>query len=301
MTEHLLRYQQRFHQFAKANLPENPAHFGKLYDAVHYSFFAAGGKRLRPALVYATAESLGIELSKVDALALAIECIHTYSLIHDDLPAMDDDDLRRGQPACHKQFDEATAILAGDALNTFAFEILSRPVANLSTTQQLKHIQLLSQCAGMDGMVGGQDTDLQCENQPNAITLPTLSHLHTQKTAKLIEACLLGAYLSAEQICSQKADILSDVALSLGLFYQIQDDILDVTQSSDVLGKPGGSDADNAKATYVSLLGLTAAQSEAERLEKHIIAQLQQFFAPKTDYQTTPLATIIEVIKQRQH
>ncbi|PID65922.1 MAG: geranyl transferase [Gammaproteobacteria bacterium] len=300
MTACLPDYQQRFNAFARQQLPHNRQHIGRLYEAVHYSFFAVGGKRLRPALVYAMADSLGIALAQVDYLALAIEAIHTYSLIHDDLPAMDDDDLRRGQPACHKKFDEATAILAGDALNTLAFAILSREQNTIKPEQQLQQIQLLANCAGIDGMVGGQDTDLSCENTPKTITLPVLNRLHQQKTAKLIEACLLGVYLCAESVNVKKYQMLSDAALSLGLFYQIQDDILDVTQSSAILGKPSGSDVSNAKATYVSLLGLEKAKTHAKQLKTEIIQRLQQFFAPDKNYQDTPLASIMTVIMQRQ-
>ncbi len=299
MSDFLSNYQQRFQTIANNYLPKNEQHIGHLYDAVHYSFFAVGGKRLRPALIYAMADSLGVALEKADNLALAIESIHTYSLIHDDLPAMDDDDLRRGQPSCHKQFNEPTAILAGDALNTFAFEILSKN-EQLAPEKALQQIQLVANCAGFGGMVSGQDTDLYCENKSDIVTLAILSKLHQQKTAKLIQACLLGAYLCTENFNDEKYQLLTEIALSLGLFYQIQDDILDVTQSSEVLGKPSGSDTDNAKATYVSLLGLEKAQSEAERLKTQIIQQLQDFFSPDKNYQDTPLSVIIDVIIGRE-
>lgn len=298
MSDFLSNYQQRFQTVANNYLPKNEQHIGHLYDAVHYSFFAVGGKRLRPALIYAMAESLGIALEKVDNLALAIESIHTYSLIHDDLPAMDDDDLRRGQPSCHKQFDEATAILAGDALNTFAFEILSKN-NKITDKKVLQQIQLVSECAR--AMVAGQDTDLYCEHQLDSVSLPILSQLHQQKTAKLIQACLLGAYLCTDSLVDEKYQLLAEIALSLGLFYQIQDDILDVTQSSEVLGKPSGSDTDNDKATYVSLLGLDKATAEAERLKTELIKQLQAFFSPDKNYQDTPLSVIIDVIIGREY
>ncbi len=300
MTAYLSQYQTRFHQFAQQNLPQNAQHIGQVYDAIHYSFFAVGGKRIRPALVYAMADSLNIALEKVDNLALAIESIHTYSLIHDDLPAMDNDDLRRGQPACHKQFDDATAILAGDALNTFAFEMLSQN-QHIPPEKQLQQTHLVAQCAGIAGMVGGQDTDLHCENHSDSVTLPILTQLHQQKTAKLIQACLLGSYLCTDTVSDDNYRLLAEIALSLGLFYQIQDDILDVTQSSEVLGKPSGSDTDNAKTTYVSLLGLEKAKAEAERLKEQINQQLQKFFAPEKSYQDTPLSAIINVIMARKY
>ncbi len=300
MSDYLSNYQQHFQTVASKCLPKNEQHIGHLYDAVHYSFFAVGGKRLRPALIYAMAESLDIDLNKVDNLALAIESIHTYSLIHDDLPAMDNDDLRRGQPSCHKQFDEATAILAGDALNTFAFEILSQN-KQLAPEKILQQIQLVAECAGFGGMVAGQDTDLYCENKSDIVRLPILSQLHQQKTAKLIQACLLGAYLCTDSLNNDKYQLLSDIALSLGLFYQIQDDILDITQSSEVLGKPSGSDTNNAKVTYVSLLGLEKAKIEADKLKAEIIEQLQDFFSPDKDYQETPLSAIIDIIIGREY
>ncbi len=295
----LSRYQKRFAQVYPQFLPCNDSHIGEVYQALHYSF-SAGGKRLRPALVYALADSLGIDLAAVDAVAMAVECIHTYSLIHDDLPAMDDDDLRRGKPACHKQFSEATAILAGDALNTLAFEILAADTHS-TPAKRLRQIQALAAGAGINGMVGGQDTDLACEKHRRDIDMAVLCDLHRRKTAKLIEACLLMAYFAADTVTTKKTTLLSNAALSLGLFYQIQDDILDVTQSSAVLGKPADSDIDNHKATYVSLLGLNQAQQTAKATAERLATELQTFFAPDDDYQHTQLAAIITRIVTRQH
>ncbi|PID64156.1 MAG: hypothetical protein CR974_00055 [Gammaproteobacteria bacterium] len=299
MSDYLSRYQDRFQRIYPDYLPYNDEHIGDVYRAVHYSF-AAGGKRLRPALVYALADSLGIALSSVDALAVAIECIHTYSLIHDDLPDMDNDDFRRGKPACHKQFNPATAILAGDALNTLAFDILASNTS-LSADKRLQQIRQLAQAAGIDGMVGGQDTDMTCENAKRPIELATLTTLHQRKTAKLIEACLLMTYTAGEHVDNDKTTQLSQAALSLGLLYQIQDDILDVTQSSDILGKPAASDLDNAKTTYVSLLGLADAQQAAQRTASDMQQALSDFFTPHCDYQETSLATIVQQIISRQH
>lgn len=299
MKSDLPRYQHRFESYAKQHLPHNKQHIGKVYEALHYSFFAAGSKRLRPLLVYAMADSLGIASEQVDDLALAIECIHTYSLIHDDLPAMDDDDLRRGQPACHKQFNEATAILAGDALNTFAFEHLAQTDLQKNSNKKLQQIQLLAGCAGIAGMVGGQDTDLNCEKQKYQADLPILTQLYQQKTAKLFEACLLGGYLLSDCYDTQKAKHLSQAALSLGLLYQIQDDILDVTQSSEVLGKPSGSDHTQGKATYVSLLGLSDAKQAAKVATDTIYQQLSLFFSPKPLITNSTLEQLIKLISKR--
>lgn len=299
MNDFLTAYRQRFEQIYPKYLPTNTDHIGSVYDAIHYSF-EAGGKRLRPALVYALADSLCIPLEQVDAVAIAVEAIHTYSLIHDDLPDMDDDHLRRGKPSCHKQFDPATAILAGDALNTLAFEILAKD-NKIAAEKRLRQIAQLAHGAGIDGMVGGQDTDLTCENLENPIDLTTLSNLHQRKTAKLIEACLLMTYFSIDTMSAEKAELLSKAALSLGLLYQIQDDVLDVTKSSKELGKPASSDILNHKSTYVSLLGLEGAVQAASETAKQIEQQLSTFFAPQSDYHKTSLAMIIEKIIQRNH
>lgn len=302
MTDQLLAYQTRFNDYANQHLPRKKDHRGQVYEAVHYAF-SAGGKRLRPALVYAMAESLRLPLKAVDHLALAVECIHTYSLIHDDLPAMDDDDLRRGQPACHKKFNEGTAILAGDALNTLAFEILAT-AKNLSDSIKIKQIQCLSSCAGLAGMVGGQDTDLYCENTQTKITPQALSQLHQHKTARLIEASLTLPSLMSQAINRDKQNQLRSAALGLGLVYQIQDDILDATQPSEVLGKPSGSDVNNHKATYVTLLGLAAAQQAAKAQAIQVEEKLTLFFnGPAFDspYHTTPLAQIIAHILVRKY
>lgn len=300
MTDRLSHYQQRFNATVATDLPLNPDHVGDVYDAVFYAF-KVGGKRLRPALTYAMAESLGLPLDSVDDAALAVECIHTYSLIHDDLPAMDDDDLRRGQPACHKKFGEGTAILAGDALNTYAFELLARPNNHVSAEIKIRQISLLAQCAGIDGMVGGQDTDLFCENAKTPIALDVLQNLHQRKTAKLIEAALVLPYLQAPDTTLDKQQLLSSAAISLGLFYQIQDDILDTTQSSEVLGKPSGSDSASNKSTYVALLGIDEAKRTADHVAEQAIALLTTFFAPEKNYSDTPLAEIIDKILVRKY
>ena len=226
----------------------------------------AGGKRMRPLLAYATGHALGAPLEHVDHAACAVELIHAYSLIHDDLPAMDDDDLRRGQPTVHVAFDEATAILAGDALQTLAFQQLAE--APLSADIRIHMVTELARAAGAVGMCGGQSVDLDATGQ--RLALDPLQQMHAMKTGALIRAAVgMGA------ICA-KADPapltgLRRFADALGLAFQIRDDILDVEASSETLGKTAGKDADADKATYVSLLGLDGARSalDAEYQRMH--------------------------------
>lgn len=290
----LSQYQQRFQSIIHTYLPTHEHHLGQLFEAVHYAF-NIGGKRLRPALCYAVAESFGIALNKVDVLAFALECIHTYSLIHDDLPAMDNDNLRRGHPACHIQFDEATAILAGDGLQSLAFSVLAND-AEESSDIRLKQIKTLAEASGVFGMVGGQDTDMFAETQQYAVTLEELQALHQQKTGQLIKAAMLMPYLSSDCYCVEKAQKLSELAEAVGLYYQIQDDILDVTQSSEQLGKPSGSDINNGKTTYVSLLGVDKAKQTLMQLERQMNTQLGELAIANS-----PLAAVLEMIFKRNN
>lgn len=237
-----------------------------------------GGKRLRPALVYATADILGHGegLEPLDPWAAAIECIHTYSLIHDDLPAMDDDSLRRGQPTCHKQFDEATAILAGDGLLTLAFEILADPQWALPVDRRMESIHLLSLAAGRRGMVGGQMLDLTHEGKSRDAL--ALSQLHLAKTGAMLKvcctgtACLLGA-------SSDVRATLDQFGAHLGLGFQIADDILDETQSSQTLGKTAGKDRAADKLTYVKQWGLAGAKEKAQETLQLALRALDQLGA----------------------
>lgn len=295
----LTDYQQRFQRIYPDYLPQNPNHIGDVFSAIHYSF-AAGGKRLRPALIYALCDSLQIDRQQADYLAVAVECIHTYSLIHDDLPDMDDDDLRRGKPACHKQFNNGVAILAGDALNTYAFEVLAThaQTANIGLLQ----VKTLAKAAGIFGMVAGQDSDLWLSNSKQldkiAFNEQHLMTLHQQKTGALIQAALLMTYQLAEHYTPEKADILAQAARLLGLLYQIQDDILDVTQASEVLGKPNGSDLAKHKKTYVSLLGLEQAMAKRDETAALLNAKLNAFF---DDYATSAFAQLIDYIVVRDY
>ncbi|MHA7880347.1 MAG: polyprenyl synthetase family protein [Saccharospirillum sp.] len=237
------------------------AQSSRLCAAMRYSLFA-GGKRLRPVLVRAAAETTGAEPELWLYPAAALEMIHTYSLIHDDLPAMDDDDLRRGQPTSHRQFDEATAILAGDALQSLAFEHLAQMPAELPAEVRLQMVQVLAEKAGQAGMVGGQMLDLQAEQK--AVDQQALAHIHALKTGALIEAALrLGALCG--QVAEPVPSALARYGRLLGLAFQITDDILDVTANTETLGKPQGSDQASNKSTYVRLLGLDGARQAARQ------------------------------------
>ena len=238
----------------------------RIHQAMAYSL-NAGGKRIRPLLVRATCEALGGNPDQALPAACAVELIHTYSLIHDDLPAMDNDDLRRGLPTCHKAFDEATAILAGDAMLTLAFEVLADrtllPNAQLSADICLQQSQVLARAAGARGMIEGQNLDIQGTGK--SLTLVQLEALHRHKTGALIQAsCALGGLAAGATLAQQMA--LREFATAIGLAFQVQDDILDVTTDSETLGKAQGADIAMGKNTYVSLLGLEAARREAMRL-----------------------------------
>lgn len=245
----------------------------RLSAAMRYSVLN-NGKRLRPLLVYAVGEALQTPIAKLNAAAVSVELIHCYSLIHDDLPAMDDDDLRRGLPSCHKAFDEATAILAGDALQALAFEVLCDPELNpVPTEQRLAMIQALARASGAAGMVLGQALDLASENQD--IGLSELITLHRHKTGALFNACVELGFLASSHTIDQKLhQQLQDFGKNLGLAFQIQDDILDVTSDTATLGKPAGSDQKLNKATFPSLLGLETAQSQADHYLQQAIESI---------------------------
>lgn len=240
----------------------------KVKEAMRYSLIAPG-KRVRPNLLYEVVKGYGLLESVADEFACAIEMIHTYSLIHDDLPAMDNDDLRRGRLTCHKQFDEATAILAGDGLLTYAFDVASSSTADPSIV--VKCIQVLAQCAGSNGMVLGQDLDM---NESNTSDWDYVRKVHKYKTGCLLSAPLMmGALLAGKN--DETVRQWHEIGISLGLAFQIQDDILDVTGNQEVLGKPVGSDAKNEKATYVTYEGLKKAQEDVKRYSKHAVNLLE--------------------------
>ncbi len=242
----------------------------KLPQAIKYSTLA-GGKRFRPILVYLVAKLFNTNLSKVDSLACAIEFIHIYSLIHDDLPAMDDDDIRHNKPSCHIAYGEAMAILAGDALQTMAFDIIIKD-NNLSAKQRLAILSKLSEHSGCNGMVAGQDLDLNYDTnienrqdlfQPNGVDVDInyLAQMYKYKTASLIRCAVAMGVISSNNYDDKLSANLDNFAIYLGLAYQIQDDVLDITTSGKLLGKTQYSDINNNKTTYPSLLGLDKAKS----------------------------------------
>ena len=263
-------YQQRVNNVIEQHLDVLPDHAPKLKQAMKYCSLL-GGKRIRPFLVYSVGKMLGVDLAKLDACAAAIECIHAYSLVHDDLPAMDDDELRRGQPTVHIAFDEATAILVGDALQSLAFEMLSDDQSGLEPLKQLEMLKVLSKAAGYSGMCGGQAIDLASTNQQ--IDLQQLTQLHALKTGALI-SCAVELALIASNADEQHKNALRIFAKNIGLAFQVQDDILDITSTTEELGKPQGSDTEANKSTFPSLLGLEKAKQTAEQLINDALSEL---------------------------
>ncbi len=243
-------------------MPREGAHPARLVSAMRYSLFA-GGKRIRPILTLAAAEAAGGRMEDGFVPGCAVELVHTYSLIHDDLPSMDDDDFRRGNPTCHKAFDEGTAILAGDALLTMAFDLLSTGEMNVSEHVRLRMVQELSRAAGWRGMVGGQQVDMDSEGtQPE---LPVVEYIHTHKTGAMIRCSVILGGLAAGA-GGEVLQALIAYGEKVGLAFQVVDDILDVTVSTEQMGKDQGSDAARGKITYPAIFGLEGARERAFEL-----------------------------------
>ena len=263
----------------------------KLQEAMIHAC-ADGGKRIRPLLAYASALAVGGSVEQADAAATAVELIHCYSLVHDDLPAMDDDDLRRGKPTVHKAFDEATAILVGDALQALAFELLCADCVGVSSEQRIDMIACLASAAGARGMVGGQALDFQAVGE--AQSLEQLEKMHSLKTGALIRAAVRLGALSHDRCSAEALASLDDYAAKLGLAFQVRDDILDEISDTATLGKPQGSDSEANKPTYLSLLGLDAARTKAEELAGEAIKALENF-----DEKAEPLRRLADYIVER--
>lgn len=273
--QYLATSQQRVEAALERWLPAATAFPQRLHEAMRYSALAPG-KRLRPVLVYATGSALAVPAAALDGVACAVELIHSYSLIHDDLPAMDNDDLRRGRPTCHRQFDEATAILAGDALQPLAFEIICTDQdLHVGAERRLAMLQTLANASGSRGMAGGQALDLDATGK--SLSLPELENLHIHKTGALIRACSRLAALAAEDATDAACAAVDRYAKLIGLAFQIRDDVLDVEGTADTLGKTQGKDAAQSKTTYPVLLTLSGAQDKAEELVAEALRALAAF------------------------
>jgi len=263
--------QQRVEQALVGILGTADAAAARLHAAMSYSVLN-GGKRLRPLLVYVTGEALGANPTDLDAPAAAVELIHAYSLIHDDLPAMDDDDLRRGMPTCHKAFDEGTAILAGDALQALAFGALTTLGNGLPDATRVRMLSVLAGAIGTGGMAGGQAMDLEAAGRP--IDAARIEQMHRLKTGALIRASVELGALAAPGVDALRHTALRHYGEEIGLAFQIQDDILDVTGDTAVLGKRAGADAAHGKPNYPSIFGLERARQLAREHRDHALAAL---------------------------
>jgi geranylgeranyl pyrophosphate synthase len=273
MIENILNpFQARINSNLEKFLPPEDREPCSLSKAMRYSVLAPG-KRLRPILTYLTGQVFGTPLAVLDLPAAAVELIHTYSLIHDDLPAMDDDDLRRGRPTCHKQFGEATAILAGDALQALAIEVLLKNCEiSISNDSRLEMLRVLITASGSEGMVAGQALDLAAVGR--ALTIEELETIHQHKTGDLISASVVLGYLASGKKNSRVLEQLKRYAMCIGLAFQVQDDILDIEGTTEEIGKPQGSDEALSKPTYPNVLGMAKAKEAALNLRTEAIEAL---------------------------
>lgn len=294
MIEALSSFQQRNNQQLNVWLNRLPYQNLSLTQAMGYGLLL-GGKRARPYLVYITGQMLGCELEALDTPASAIECIHAYSLIHDDLPAMDDDELRRGQPTCHIKFDEATAILTGDALQTLAFTILAEgELSAAGESNRIKMVQALAEASGAQGMCLGQSLDLAAENR--LITLEELENIHRNKTGALMRCAIRMGAMAAGQAGLDILPQLNRYADAVGLAFQVQDDILDIISDTETLGKPQGSDQLLHKSTYPALLGLDGAMKKAQALLQEALQALEDI-----PYNTEQLEQFARYVIERKN
>ncbi len=267
--------QSRFEDVLKRLLPQADITPQRLHAAMRYSVLE-GGKRVRPLLAYAAGELGGAPVERVEIAAAAVELIHAYSLVHDDMPCMDDDVLRRGKPTCHVEYDEATALLVGDALQSLAFQLLSEQRLSDDVAKQLQMVKLLAVASGSRGMAGGQAIDLASVGKQ--LTVPELEQMHIHKTGALIRAAiLLGAHCG--NLDQAQLDKLDHYGKCIGLAFQVVDDVLDSEADTVTLGKTAGKDADNDKPTYVTLLGVPAAKKMAAELHAEALDALVEFGA----------------------
>ena len=282
--------QARTESALQGYLPPESISPQRLHKAMRFSVLN-GGKRVRALLAHAAGEFCGAKPEKIDTVASAVELIHAYSLVHDDMPCMDDDDLRRGKPSCHKQFDDATALLVGDALQSLAFDLLSMSDFDVSASQKMAMTNILAKAAGSRGMAGGQAIDLASVGLE--LSQEQLEFMHIHKTGALIRAAvLLGAYCS-EQPEQKKIEALDHYAKHIGLAFQVVDDILDSQADTATLGKTAGKDALANKPTYVTILGLVRARELAQELHQNAISKLGA--------ESTRLTQLALYITQRSH
>jgi farnesyl diphosphate synthase len=270
-------HQRRFEDVLRRLLPPADISPQRLHQAMRYSVLE-GGKRVRPLLAFAAGELAGADVERVDIAAAAVELIHAYSLVHDDMPCMDDDTLRRGKPTCHVEYDEATALLVGDALQSLAFQLLSEHVLNNQPVRQLHMVNMLAMASGSRGMAGGQAIDLASVGKQ--LSLPELEQMHIHKTGELIRAAILLGALCGETMDETQIAKLDQYGQCIGLAFQVVDDVLDNESDTATLGKTAGKDLDNDKPTYVTLLGMQAAKQMASELHQQALDSLSGFGEP---------------------
>ncbi|RXZ42562.1 polyprenyl synthetase family protein [Crenobacter cavernae] len=266
--------QQQMESTLAALLPDPAVAPQRLHEAMRYAVLE-GGKRVRPLLVFAAGELVLADPGNLARVAAAVELVHAYSLVHDDLPCMDDDVLRRGKPTCHVAYDEATALLVGDALQTLAFDLISAPLAGVDAAAQLAMVKTLAHASGHAGMAGGQAIDLASVGQE--LSLPELEFMHLLKTGALIRASVLLGALAGRPLTAEETERLDHFAKRIGLAFQVVDDVLDVDADTATLGKTAGKDAANNKPTYVSLMGLAEAKQFARELSDDAFEALAGF------------------------
>ena len=293
-ADRITEYQVRINTALDFWLPQAESTPDRLNEALRYSVMQ-GGKRLRPLLVYAAGEALNIKPEKLDPIAVAVELVHAYSLVHDDLPAMDDDDLRRGQPTSHIKFGEATAILVGDALQSLAYYVLSNDAAlREQPAACVRVVACLAAASGSYGMVGGQMMDIEAEGKQ--LDTNDLEEVFTRKTGALIRASIVMPSYLAEDLTAAQLAHLDGYAQLVGLAFQIKDDVLDVEAATETLGKPQGSDIRNGKSSYPSLVGLEQAKLRADNLYSDAVCELAQ-----VERHTESLEWLSRYIVQRDH
>ena len=292
LTAFMAQCHERLERSFDAWLPADRTHPASLHEAMRYTVMS-GGKRIRPVLVYASGQAFGANSKTLDRPACAVELIHAYSLIHDDLPAMDNDDLRRGKPSCHRAYGEATAILAGDALQSLAFQVLSNGLDAIHESTRLRMINTLALAAGSRGMAGGQAIDLSASGQ--SLNIAELEDMHIHKTGALIRAGVVLGALCGKTAEQSDIDKLDHYAKCIGLAFQIRDDILDVEGETKTLGKNTGMDQAREKSTYPALIGMAAARERAIELHDEAMESLSGF----TD-NADPLRWISRYIIERE-